>query len=118
MSLAFDPVIFSVQGVLFRVSRKLAHIASFLPHNNNARQIPKYVLQLNSEAFSNMLELGSSKEDPIVLDDSLGAFNDWVALLLTYVGFRRSTLRSTPPNRRYAYKAWILMLEPVTPICI
>lgn len=48
-------------------------------------QIPKALLQQHSEAFSSMLDVGESREDKIVLQDSLEAFRDFRAMLFTCV---------------------------------
>lgn len=50
-------------------------------------QIPKALLQQQSEPFSSMVDLSESEEVPIVLDESLQTFRDWMAVLFTCVTY-------------------------------
>ena len=89
-TMRFSPgsIVFSVQGVLFRVSTCRQYVPKpFLIKIRLQRhcgtQIPKALLQQHSEAFSSMLDVSDSAEDNIVLQDSLDAFRDFRAILFT-----------------------------------
>jgi len=90
-TMRFSPgsIVFSVQGVLFRVSTYRQCLPKpFLTKIHLQRhcgtQIPKALLQQHSEAFSSMLDVSDSRGDKIVLQDSLEAFRDFRAMLFTY----------------------------------
>ena len=42
------------------------------------------LLQIHSEVFASMIDVGSENGDPIVLDDSVEAFSEFLLVLLRF----------------------------------